>query len=101
MVTKEEWNDEINKIRKCLNDWDFPVELTPDESEFFRNTLDDMVDELNHSDWDRLQTHLGQLTAFEHLHQMLDEAYAQIDRENEKKERRWERMMEKNKGKKK
>lgn len=22
MVTKEEWNDEINKIRKCLNDWD-------------------------------------------------------------------------------
>ena len=43
MVTKEEWNDEINKIRKCLKDWDFPVELTPDESEFFRNTLDDMV----------------------------------------------------------
>ena len=61
MVTKEEWNNEINKIRKCLNDWDFPVELSSDESEFFRNTLDDMVDELNYADWDFLQKHLKEI----------------------------------------
>ena len=78
MITKEEWNEEINKIRKCLNDWDFPVELTPDESEFFKNTLDDIADELNYTDWDSLQTHLTHVSGKSHTLQGWDESEPQI-----------------------
>jgi hypothetical protein len=61
MVTKEEWNKEISKIRKCLDNWTFGVDLKVVESEFIADILDEMVYELNYADWDFLQKHLKEI----------------------------------------
>ena len=61
MVTKEEWNKEISKIRKCLDDWTLGVELRAAESQFIADILDDMADELNYADWNSLQKYLKEI----------------------------------------
>ena len=58
MMRKEEWNREIGDLRDAIDNWDFKMNLTDDETEFLDNILFKLMDDLEDAKWDNLQKYL-------------------------------------------
>ena len=91
MVTEEKWNREIRDLQRDLQDtidnWDFKMDLTDDETEFLDSILFKLMDDLEDAKWEKLQEYLSGLyrnPAVEDPDSSEDSDLSSIDTETER-----------------